>query len=307
MAGEVGQAGAGRAEATRGILLMAAATVFFTLMDVSAKVLSANLPALEIAWARYAGNFLLVAAVALPRRGLAVFATRRPGLQVVRALMLVASTVLFFFAVRYIPLADAVAIGFVAPLFVTALSVPLLGERVGLRRWAAVLVGFAGALVIVRPGLGAVHWAAGLLLAMAVSYALYQVMTRMLAATDDATVTIFYTGFVGAAVLSLVVPFVWVAPTGWLDTALLAAIGVLGGVGHWLLVLAYRYATASVLAPLHYLTLLWSIVGGYLVWGDFPDGWTLAGAAVLVATGIYVFHRERLASRRDRSATGGNR
>lgn len=284
-------------DATRGMLLMLCATLCFALLDLQAKHLATRMSPVEVAWARYFGNVVLVALIFLPGRGLSLFRTRRPWLQLFRSLLLIFCTLVFFTAIAYMPLADAVALTFVAPLFVTALSVPLLGEKVGPRRWAAVAVGLAGALIIVRPGLGVMHWAAGLVLAMTFAYALYQICTRMLSGVDDPVTTLFYSALVGAVLLSLAVPFVWTTPATWADAAMLLGTGLCGGFGHYLLIRAYAYAEAAALAPLHYASLLWTTIGGLLVFGDFPDAWTFAGAAVLIGAGVYVFRRERALSR----------
>lgn len=275
-----------------GILLMLAAIGMFATLDLCAKYLGQRLPVLEVAWARYFGHFLIMAVFLLPRRGLTLLRTERPVLQTVRSLLLLGCTVGFFLAISYMPLADAAAIGFISPLAVTALSVPLLKEPVGVRRWTAVAIGFIGALIIVRPGFGMVHWASFVVLAVAIAYALYQITTRMLSATDDPLTTLFYSALVGAALLSLAVPFVWQMPATLLDVALMVAVGAIGGFGHYLLIRAHGLTPVAVLAPLTYTSLLWGIVYGYAFFGDFPDNWTLTGAAILIATGLYVLYRE---------------
>ena len=214
-----------------GILLALAAMFLLSLLDLLAKFLGQTLPVMQIAWARYFFHFAFMAAFFWPRRGRALLRTTRPGLQWFRSLLLIFCTIAFFTAIQYMPLADAVAISFVSPLMVTALSVPLLGEAVGWRRWSAVAVGFIGAMIIVRPGVEAMHWAVWLLLAMALAYALYQITTRMLSGKDDPITTLFYTGFVGAGIMSLAVPFFWQSPASpelWL---MLVALGLMGGVG----------------------------------------------------------------------------
>lgn len=274
------------------MLLMLAAIGLFSSLDLCAKYLSQTLPVLEVSWARYFGHFAIMVVFLAPKHGMGLLRTNRPMLQLVRSLLLLGCTVGFFLAISYIPLADAAAIGFVSPLIVTALSVPLLGEAVGPRRWTAVAIGFVGALIIVRPGLGVVHWASFVVLAVAASYALYQITTRMLASTDAPLTTLFYSAFVGALILTCVVPFVWVTPTALLEIAAMLGIGLIGGLGHYLLIRAHGLAPVAVLAPLTYTSLLWNTAYGYAVFGDLPDGWTVAGAAVLIATGLYVLYRE---------------
>ena len=277
-----------------GIMLALAAMFLLSLMDLLAKYLGQNLPVMQISWARYFFHFAIMAAIFWPRRGISLIRTKRPGLQWFRSLLLIFCTISFFTAIQYMPLADAVAISFVSPLMVTALSVPLLGEAVGPRRWSAVGVGFIGAMIIVRPGVEELHWAVWLLLAMALGYALYQITTRMLSSTDDPITTLFYSGLVGAVIMSLAVPFFWQTPASPQLWLMLIALGLMGGVGHYLLIKSFEFAPVAVLAPLSYTALLWNTLFGYLVFGDLPDRWTVGGAAVLIATGIYILYREGL-------------
>jgi drug/metabolite transporter (DMT)-like permease len=174
----------------------------------------------------------------------------------------------------------------------TALSVPLLGERVGLRRWTAVAIGFASVLIIIRPGFGMVHWAASLPLATAACFALYQVATRVLSRWDGPATTYFYSATVGLAVTSAFLPVEWRAP-GLADWVGLVFLGCMGGLSHYLLIRAFTAAPASLLAPFSYCQLIWSVSLGYLWFGDFPDRWTFVGAALVAASGLYVLYRER--------------
>ena len=275
-----------------GIALALTAIFLLSLMDLLAKYLGQSLSVMQISWARYFFHFALMAAIFWPRRGRRLLRTKRPILQWFRSLLLVFCTITFFTAILYMPLADAVAISFVSPLMVTALSVPLLGEAVGGRRWTAVAIGFLGAMVIIRPGVETMHWAVWLLLAMALSYALYQITTRMLSSSDEAITTLFYSGLVGAAIMSLVVPFYWQTPSSAELWLMLIALGLMGGVGHYLLIKSFEFAPVAVLAPLSYTALLWNTLFGYLVFGNLPDRWTVGGAAILIATGIYIIYRE---------------
>ncbi len=276
----------------RGILLMLSAGMAFSVMDATGKHLTHSLPVVEITWGRYLFH-LLALPLFLGGRSLrtAVHSTR-VGLQVVRSALLMGSTFIFFLAVKYIPLGDATAVGFVGPLLVTALSVPLLGERVGPRRWTAVCIGFASVLIIIRPGIGMVHWAALLPLGSAGCFALYQITTRILSRSDSAATTYFYSATVGLAVTTVFLPVEWTTPglAGW---ATLAFLGGMGGVSHYLLIRAFAVAPASLLAPFAYCQLIWSITIGYLWFGDFPDHWTFVGAALVAASGLYVLYRER--------------
>lgn len=278
-----------------GILLMIAAVFMFGVLDIQAKYLSQFQDPVQVAWARYFGHFALMTLVLWPKFGRRLLATRRPGLQLVRSLLLMLCTVLFFTAIAHMPLADAVAISFVVPMIVTALSVPLLGEAVGLRRWAAVLVGFVGVLIILRPGLGVMHWAASLLLVMAVSFAFFQIITRKLASEgEDPLATLYYSALIGTAGLSLALPFVWQPVMAWWPALMLSSLGIWAGLGHYCLIRAHEMAPVSVLSPLLYMSLIWGALFGYLIFGDVVDGYTLVGALVLISTGLYIVYREGL-------------
>lgn len=274
------------------VLMLLAVTSFSGGLDTTAKYLTGSLPVAQIVWARYAFHTALMVAALPFLGGRRRLRTRRLPLQVVRSLFLLGATAFFFSSLKYLQLAEATSITFVSPLVVTVLSIPVLKERVGPRRWAGVGAGFLGVIVITRPGSGVMHWAAVLPLGMALCYACYQVATRGLSDTEHPITTLFYTAVVGVAVTSLVVPFFWVWPTtgGWL---LMGLLGVFGGTGHFLLIQAFRYAEASVLAPFNYFTIVTSTVAGYLVFRQFPDAWTYVGAAIVIASGLYVFQRER--------------
>lgn len=295
-----GQPGAARA----GILLILSASVFFAFLDTGAKYLSETYLILQIVWARYFFQMVLPPFMVGRRQLLHVARTNNLGLQALRSLLLLGATVAFFTAIRFIPLADATAISFVAPLLLTAFSIPLLGEKVGVRRWAAVVVGFCGALIVIRPGLVVMHWAATMPLLSAACFSLYQITTRKLAAIDSPITTFFYTGAIGAVVTTLVVPFVWRWPTlnGWV---LMVCLGVLGGLGHYCLIQAFRRTLASTLAPFNFVSIVWMGVLGYVVFDDLPDIPTIVGTSVIIASGIYVFHRENVAVRIETRSDSG--
>ena len=289
--------GSGPEQNTRlAILLILITTVMFALLDTGVKYVGQFYPVLQIAWARYVFQMVVVPVVIGGTRPRDILRTRRPGLQVLRSMMMVGATLSFFTAVRYMPVAEASAIGMISPLLVTALAIPLLGERVGRRRWMAVLCGLIGALIIIRPGFGTLSWAALLPVVTAVCYALYQITTRMLAEIDPPITTFFYSGAVGVVVLSLAVPFSWQTPTvgGW---AMMIALGLLAGAGHYCVIQAMRRAPASVLAPVSFVQLVWVAILGYLVFGDFPDKFTFLGAAIVVGSSGYVFYRENVVKR----------
>ena len=275
----------------RGIFLFLAAVLSFAVLDTIAKHMTREFHVVQIAWGRYVFHAAFLA-VLMPSHGiLRPFRSLRPWFQIIRATLLAAVTLLFFTAVSFLPLTETTAIGFVTPLFVTALAHLVLKEKVGVRRWSAVLVGFVGVLIVIRPGLGVVHWAAFIVVVMAMMNALYHLATRMLAGVDAPPTTIFYSGIVGALAFSIIVPFFWRAPSlvGWAEMVI---IGFLGGLGHYLLIRAYEYAPASTMAPYSYTQIVWITALGYAVFGDFPDRWTLIGTTIIVASGIYVFYRE---------------
>ena len=277
----------------RGILYMCAAVALFPFLNATVKYLNTDYPTAQIVWARYLGHFLFMVALFMPRRGLSLFRTQAPKSQVVRSVLLLCSTTFYFFALNFLPLTTAASISFTAPFIITALSVPLLGEQVGVRRWTAVAIGFLGMLLIVRPGTDVSHWAAWLVVASSTSYALYTVLTRKMATHgDDAATTITYTAVVGAIVTSAIGPFVWVNPDHWFDWLLFASMGFFGGLGHLFVVKSMQWAQASLVAPFGYGQLVGATVLGYLVFAQFPDLLSWCGIAIIVACGIYITYRE---------------
>lgn len=282
---------AGSSDGRRGIPWMLAAMVLFASINATAKYLILSYPVMQVVWARYTFHVLMLVVLlgpSLPR----VMATARPGLQVVRSCLLTVTTILFFNAISRIPLADTSAIMYTAPLLVTALSLPLLGEHVGRRRWAGVAAGFVGALVIIRPGAGVMQYAALLPLGAACTHALYQIATRRISASDRPLTTLAYTPLMGMLVTSAVVPFFWTPPDaeGWL---LMAMLGMFGGIGHFFLIKAFQASPAATVAPFSYSNLIWATIYGYFLFGDLPDAWTVAGAVAIAASGLYIFGREQ--------------
>src|SRR5690606_1474002 len=245
----------------------------------------------QILWVRFLSLFAVSGTLAL-RQGSGGLITRRFWLQSLRSLMLVIEIGLFIWSITVLPLANAHAILAIAPLLVTALSVPLLGETVGVRRWTAVGIAFVGMLIILRPGFGAMHPMALVALACACMWSLYQVLTRVVSRTDPPLTTLFYTALIGAIVLTLIGPFYWTPPDarGW---ALFALVAILGASGHFLLIKALQLAPASVLQPYAYTVLVWATLVGFVVFGNLPDGFTVAGALIIVASGLYAFARQR--------------
>jgi drug/metabolite transporter (DMT)-like permease len=277
----------------RGIALILASTVFLGISDVTSKYLSATLPSIEIAWIRFLVFALIMVPAMLPGSPLFALRTGRPGLQAMRGVALLGSSLFFISGLRVLPIAEASATGFVSPLFVTALSIVFLGESVGVRRWLATAVGLIGVLIILRPGSSSFHPAVFFPLVSALSWACMLIMTRMMSGREAAITTMTYSSIVGVGILSALVPLVWVAPS-WHDILFGILVGLASTVGQWIVVLAFRYADASVLAPFSYTQLLWVSILGFLIFGEVPDVWTVTGAAFIVASGLYTAHRERL-------------
>jgi drug/metabolite transporter (DMT)-like permease len=277
----------------RGILLMCAGVATFPFMNAAMKLLAPYYPATQITWARFTGHLLVMLVVFLPRYRWALLRPRLPAMQIGRSILMLASNLLFVMAIGSVPLATASAIGFTAPLIVTALSVPLLGESVGWRRWSAVLVGFAGTLIVIRPSSGFADPAVLLLLGSSLAYALYQVATRWVGHHDNAATGIIFTALFGSLAMSLAIPFIFVMPRSLFDGLLFCSLGLLGGFGHYLVIRAFQCGAAAVIAPLGYVELVGTAVLGYLIFGNFPDLWTWAGAGLIIASGIYIALRER--------------
>jgi drug/metabolite transporter (DMT)-like permease len=277
----------------RGIALILASTVFLGASDVTAKYLSTTLPSIEIAWIRFLVFALIMSPAMVPGSPLYALRSQRSGLQAMRGVALLGSSLFFISGLRFLPIAEASATGFVAPLFVTALSIVFLGETVGVRRWLATAVGLIGVLIILRPGTGAFHPAAFFPIVSALAWACTLIMTRMMSGRDHAITTMTYSSIVGVCILSALVPLVWVAPS-WHDILFGVFIGLASTAGQWIVVLAFRYADASVLAPFSYTQLLWVSILGFVIFGEVPDVWTVTGAVFIVGSGLYTAHRERV-------------
>lgn len=288
---------AARRERLIGIAMMCGALVCFSGLDSTAKWLTHELPTLEIVWMRYAASVVTVFLFVNPITRPDAMRSHRPGLQLARSTLVLVSTILNFVALHYLQLAQTVSISFSTPLIVAALAGPLLGEWVGPRRMAAVLVGFLGVLVVMRPGLGGLHPAMLLSLGASFCYAFYNITTRVLAAHDSSETTLVYSGLVGMAALTPVMPFVWEWPDSTLTWLLLFSLGVYGALGHWLLIMAHRRAPAAVLSPFIYTQLIWMVLLGFLMFGDVPDHWTVVGSLIVVGSGLYLVMRERAKAR----------
>ena len=275
----------------RGILMILGAVFCFTLSDAMAKWLGQVMPVTQINWIRYL-VFVPFALVLVVRNSGGRVRVKQPKLQVVRGLLLAVSAVLFVLAIQTMPLAEATSVGFISPLLITALSVLVLGEVVRASRWAAIVVGLLGVLVIVRPGTEAFQPAALLVLASSSFWAVAVVLTRRMAGHDPTATTLLWSAVVGLVAMTLVLPFGW-AWVGIGDWALAVALGLVASAGQYLMVQAYRFAPASLLAPFSYSSLLWSMALGWALFGALPDIWTLAGAVVIVAAGLVAARPER--------------
>lgn len=288
----------------KGILLMGVGMFLFAAVDSGSKFLTDELHPMQIVWTRQLG-LLLGACVLIALKGRAIFRTTHLKLQIARGCVAAGSASTFIIAVAHVPLADAVAITFVAPFMVTVLAAIILREPVGARRWFAVTLGFVGTLIVLRPGMGVVHPAAALLILAAFMFAVRQIISRALSDTDKTATTIVYTAFVGSAILTVPLPFFWQTPT--MDQmVVLAFIAVVAGVAEVFVIKALETGLAVVIAPVQYTMLIWGTFYGWLIFGQLPDGWTWVGTALIVSTGLYTLRREYVVSRalqRDRGVS----
>jgi drug/metabolite transporter (DMT)-like permease len=277
----------------RALPLFLLAGLFFSSLDATAKYLVRDHTLFLVVWARYAGQMLVVTPIAWHRGGPDFWRTRHLGVQLLRSLCLITATVSFFGGLRFLPLAEGSAISFLAPMFAIVLSIPVLGERPTRARWIASIVGFAGIVILVRPGSAVFHPATGLLVLAAISNALYQLLTRKLP-NDTPYTTLFYSALVGTVAFSLALPFADMPKEVTMRDALfLVMLGLFAGVGHWLLIKAFLLAPASMIAPFTYLQIIWATIFGYLVFGQLPDGLSALGMAVIVASGVGLVIHER--------------
>jgi drug/metabolite transporter (DMT)-like permease len=283
---------AARRQRLAGIALMCAAVGCLTFVDALSKYLVGHMEPLQVVWARYTSAFVLAFAVSNPLTQPGMLVTRRPWLQLTRSVCMVGGTFLNVLALSHLQIDQTLSIVLSTPFLVAALAGPLLGERIGWRRWTAISVGFLGVLVVIRPGFD-MHPAALLSVATAVCYAFYGIITRLLSHTDSNETQLFYGNFIGAVAMSAIVWLVWTTPASLWLIALMVFIGGFGSIGHYLLIAAHRQAPASLISPFMYTQLLWGVLLGYLVFDDVPSAWTLAGAGIVIASGLYILNRER--------------
>lgn len=282
--------------AVKGIGLMLLALTLFSCLDTTAKYMATveQLPVTQVVWLRFVSQFFLitvvVGAVSIPR----LLLTRRPKQQLLRSTLMLFSTLLNFIALRHLRLDQTQTVYFLAPFVVALLAGPFLGEWVGWRRMVAIVVGFSGILVVVRPGVAAFEPALIFAFGSMLCYSGFMLLTRYLSSFDPPEVTLFYSLLAGTFFMGPLALVDWQWPSGPMVWLLLLSMGFWGGLGHYIFILAYRHAPASTLAPFIYLGLITHAAGGYLVFGQVPDGWTLIGAAIVIASGVYLLHRERV-------------
>jgi drug/metabolite transporter (DMT)-like permease len=284
--------GADTAERLRGIGLICLAVFLFTILDTCAKYSGRFVPALEVAWVRYAIALIFAVLVLRPWRNLAEYSFERPVVQIVRAICLMMSTVFNFLALLYLQLAEAVSIGFAAPIIVTALAGPILGEWAGPRRWAAVVAGFIGVMIILEPTPAHFRIEALFSVGAAISNAGYLLTTRLLAGKTSAPALLIFGTAISALFLTPAMPPIAVIPPHWTVMAALIITGAMGALGHYCLIVAHKKAPSIVLAPFAYTQIIWMVISGYLIFGDWPGSTTLIGGAIVIASGLYILYRE---------------
>ncbi len=277
----------------KAIILNLSAWAMLPVMDGFAKYLSSTLPVLQITWSRYFFTVVIVLPIMLIFFRKNLTWTEQPKLQLIRGLLLFCANILFFYSISIISLAKALTLAFIAPLIVTTLSPILLGEKVGFRRWAAVIVGFIGSLIVIRPGFVEINLASVAALGTGVMYGFYLIVTRKLHNSDNPLLTLLLTGVVGAILGSMIMPTVWVQPTinEWY---MMFAIGFFASIGHLFLILSLRYADASKLAPFGYFEIVPNIIIGYFFFNHLPNQWHFIGLFIIISSGVYIFRREML-------------
>ena len=277
----------------KAIIFNLLAWVMLPIMDGFAKYLSAELPVLQITWARYFFTVVFIFPLMLFFFKKYLVWTDKPKLQLIRGLILLTANISFFYSISVISLPKALTLAFVAPLVVTAFSPFFLGESVGYRRWAAVIIGFIGSLVVIRPGFVEINLASLAALGTGIMYGFYLIITRKLSTSDNPLLTLLLTGVVGAIIATTFMPFVWVSPT-FNQWSIMAAIGLFACIGHLFIILSLKYADASKLAPFSYFEIVTNIIIAYYFFGDFPDSWTFLGLFIIVFSGIYISRRENI-------------
>ncbi|MDB9923351.1 DMT family transporter [Candidatus Pelagibacter sp.] len=275
----------------KAIILNATAWMIVPVMDALAKHLSISMDVFQITWARYFFTVVFTFSLMVLFYRETLVWSKRPKLQLVRGIILAFSTLCFFYSISIISLPKALTLAFVAPITCTALSPFFLSEKVGIRRWSAVLVGFLGTLIVIRPGFIDVNLATLAALACGICYGFYLVITRKLSTSDNSLLTLLFTGVVGLVIISVFMPSVWVNPTlnEWI---MMAVIGLIASVAHLFIILSLKYADASKLAPLGYTEIITNIIISYYFFHELPDNWTYLGLFIIVLSGLYISRRE---------------
>ncbi|MGY9054967.1 MAG: DMT family transporter [Alphaproteobacteria bacterium] len=281
----------------QGILLISLAMALFSSLNGAVKFLSYDFPIGQLLWARYVGALVVMVVVFFPKHGWGLFRPKRLGIQILRGVLLFASSSLYFNGLVHLPLATAATISICSPLLITALSVPFLGEAVGPRRWAAVVVGFSGALIVIRPGAEGTNPYILFVVASMTCGTFYALLTRKYSGEENAEVSATIATVVGAVLGSLWIVSGWKTPTEAFDITLICALGAFAAIGHWLFTMAFQRGPAAVIAPFSYLQLVGATFFGYILFNDFPDQLTWVGATVIIGSGVYIAHRERIRSR----------
>ena len=271
--------------AVGGIALLVAASACFALLDMTTKLVSLSVPVLMAVWFRYAFQAIATTVAVLPVRGRALLRTDHPRFHGLRGLLLLTSSILAFFSLQHMPVGEFTAIIMITPLVVTLLASVTLGERVSLLRWTLVVGGFSGTLMILRPGGNALDWTLLLPLGLVAAQAGFQILTSRLARTEDPMTMHFYTGWVGMLVASLALPFVWTTLDSWTLWAGLCLMGLMGTVGHFMMILAYARAPASTLTPFHYSQIGFAMLAGWLAFSHVPDQWSMLGISLIAVCG----------------------
>lgn len=272
----------------RGIVFMLIAVCLFGCMNTLVKALSPNFSSVQIVWARTLGHFLFIVALFLPRHGLGIVRTDNLAVQLSRSVLQICSTMLFFTALRTVPLAEATSISFLSPLWVTLLAAWLLGEHLKGSRLVIIAIGFLGVLIVVKPGTAVFQWSSLLIMGSSICYALYQVLTRKVGGADSAETSAVYSAMIGSLVMSLVVPFFWTTPAAPFDILMMLCLGILGGLGHYCVAHAMINAPANIVSPFQYFQLVVAGTLGYLVFDNVPSVTTWVGAAIIVGSGLYL-------------------
>lgn len=290
-----------RPNATRGLMFMIIGMFAFSAGDALAKYLTTDFHAVQIMWSRQAGLMAGVV-ILIAFKGFSIFHSDHPRLQIARGAVAAGSGTIFIFAIAYVPLADAVAVSFVAPFIVTLMGALFLREKVGVRRWSAVIIGFLGTLIVIRPGTGALHPAVFLILIAAGLFATRQILSRAL--SDEKTITtIAYTALVSGSILSLALPFVWKTPMTSQAITLFIGLATVAAIGEICIIKALELAEAVIVAPVHYSLIIWGTIYGFVIFNDLPDIWTWIGAAIIGTSGVYTIYREHHLSKQAENNT----